>query len=111
MKRKTVSGTPAVEMLPGIFRRTMVYNDKAMLCHFDLKRDAVIPLHQHPADQLGFVISGRAEFWYEIQDNATVVVPGDSYIIPGGVVHGARMLEDTILIECFAPARPEYHNE
>ena len=111
MKVKKVADVPAVEMLPGIFRKTLVYNTDAMVCHFDLRARAVIELHKHPAAQLGYVISGKAEFWYESKENATVVVPGDSYIIPGNVVHGATMIEDTTLIECFSPARPEYENE
>ncbi|MHA1699144.1 MAG: cupin domain-containing protein [Promethearchaeota archaeon] len=97
-----------VKMAPGIFRRTLVYNDDAMLCFFDMKASSVIELHSHPAAQLGYVISGKVEFWYESKDNKRVVVQGDSYIIPGGVMHGAMMLEDTQIIECFSPSRPEY---
>jgi quercetin dioxygenase-like cupin family protein len=96
------------EMLPGIFRRTMVYNDDAMLCHFDMKKGSKIPLHDHPAAQLGYMISGKAEFYYETEDNKTIVTPGMSYMIPGGVPHGAKMLEDSLIIECFTPSRPEY---
>nr|MDO8118782.1 cupin domain-containing protein [Candidatus Sigynarchaeota archaeon] len=97
-----------VEMVPNIFRRTLVNNDGAMLCHFDMKKGAEINLHSHPAAQLGYVLSGKAEFWYETKENYTIVTPGDSYIIPGGVMHGARMLEDTEIIECFSPSRKEY---
>ncbi|MHA1680715.1 MAG: cupin domain-containing protein [Promethearchaeota archaeon] len=111
MKVKKISEVAAIEMLPGIFRRTMVYNNEAMVCHFDLKKGAEIPLHDHPASQLGYLISGKAEFYYETRENKIIVHPGDSYIIPGGVTHGAKMIEDCIIIECFAPSRPEYENE
>lgn len=97
-----------MKMADGILRRTLVYNKDAMLCVFDMKKGATIDLHSHPAAQLGYVISGKAEFWWESKDNKNVVVPGDTYMIPGTVVHGATMLEDTTIIECFTPSRPEY---
>ncbi|MHA1848921.1 MAG: cupin domain-containing protein [Promethearchaeota archaeon] len=99
-----------IEMIPGIFRTTLVYNKDAMLCHFLLKKDAIIELHSHDAAQLGFVIRGKAEFWQGDKSNKTIVNPGDSYIIHGGIIHGARMIEETEIIECFAPSRPEYED-
>ena len=111
IKVKDKHSIEPIEMVPGIFRRTLVYNQDAMLCHFEMKKGAEIDLHSHPAAQLGFVVSGKAEFWYETKENKTTVLPGQSYIIPGKVTHGAIIIEDTEIIECFAPSRPEYENE
>ncbi|MBD3188842.1 cupin domain-containing protein [Candidatus Bathyarchaeota archaeon] len=111
MKVKTIDNTRSVEMLPGIFRKTLVYDEDGMLCHFFLKEGSTIPLHDHEATQLGFVLSGRIEFMSESEEDTTIVDEGASYIIPGGVKHGARMIEDSRIIECFVPSRPEYYNE
>ncbi len=110
MQTRRTNDIHPIEMVPGIFRRTLVNNDDAMLCHFEMKKGAVISLHSHPAAQLGYVLSGKAEFWYETADNKTIVQPGDSYIIPGGIMHGATMLADTEIIECFSPSRKEYEH-
>nr|MDO8114386.1 cupin domain-containing protein [Candidatus Sigynarchaeota archaeon] len=111
MKIKNKKNITPVEQVKGILRRTMCYNKDAMLCHFDMRKGSVIELHSHPAAQIGYVIKGKLEFWDTTKDNKFVVGPGDSYIFPGTVVHGARLLEDSDVIECFAPSRKEYENE
>jgi quercetin dioxygenase-like cupin family protein len=37
-----------------------------------------------------------------------VAAPGDSWCIPGGVEHGAQILEDSVAIEVFSPVRDDY---
>ena len=49
----------AVEMLPGLIRRTLVSGDKLMICRFDLDKGVEIPGHSHPQDQAGYVVSGK----------------------------------------------------
>jgi quercetin dioxygenase-like cupin family protein len=34
--------------------------------------------------------------------------PGDSWCIPGGVEHGAEVIEDSVAIEVFSPVREDY---
>ena len=49
MKMKNVAEAKAVENPPKIIRKTLAYNDEAMLCHFVLKKGGKIPLHDHRA--------------------------------------------------------------
>lgn len=95
-----------VEMLPGVNRRTMGTTDGCMLCEFYLVQGAVVPLHSHSNDQVGYVISGRLEM--TIQGETRVLHPGDSYEIPGGVEHGAKAVTDVVLIDAFSPPREDY---
>ncbi len=95
-----------VENPPGIFRRTLTWNNELMLCHFDLKKGAKIPLHGHRASQNGFVVSGKMRFFTE--KDSFVAGPGDAYVFGPNEKHGADVLEDTIVIEAFSPSRPEY---
>lgn len=96
-----------VEMLPGVFRTTLAYNGALMLCHFHMKKGAKIPLHSHEAAQIGYVIKGKARFF--TKDGQDIVVePGSSYVFDSRQEHGSDVLEDTELIECFTPMRPEY---
>ncbi|HHX01977.1 MAG TPA: cupin domain-containing protein [Firmicutes bacterium] len=96
-----------VEMMPGIFRTTLAYNDQLMLCHFQMKKGAKIPLHSHEAVQNGYVIKGKVRFF--TKDGRDIIVePGSSYVFDSYEEHGSEVLEDTELIESFTPMRPEY---
>ena len=95
-----------IEALPGIFRKTLSYNDEVMMCHFLMKKGAEIPLHDHRASQNGYVFSGKIKFFTE--DTEFIATAGTSYVFDPNEKHGATVLEECKLIEAFAPARPEY---
>ena len=98
-----------VEMGKGVNRRTMATTDEAMLCEFFLERNAQIPEHSHMNDQVGYVVFGRLEM--TIGDDTRVMLPGESYAIPGGVKHRARALADTLVLDTFSPPRNDYRTE
>jgi quercetin dioxygenase-like cupin family protein len=98
-----------VEMLPGVNRRTMATTDEAMLCEFFLMRGAVVPEHNHMNDQVGYVVFGRVEM--TIGGQVQICQPGDSYAIPGGILHSAHALVDTLIIDVFSPPRSDYRTE
>ena len=97
----------SVQMLPNVFRTTLAYNEKLMLCHFSLKKDSNIPLHNHRAAQIGYVIKGKIRFFTKDNDNL-LTEAGSSYIFDCEEYHGAQVLEDSEIIECFSPIRQEY---
>ena len=96
-----------VEVFPGIFRKTMSYNAETMMCHFMMKKAARVPPHNHAAVQVGYIISGRVRFTFG-DGTIAVMKPGHSYIFDSMETHSAEVLEDSEVIECFAPMRPEY---
>ena len=96
-----------VEGPEGIFRTTLSYNDQIMLCRFTMKKGASIPLHDHAAVQDGYVISGKIRF-KKSDGSSFIAEAGTSYVFNSNEAHGAEMLEDAEVIECFAPIRPEY---
>lgn len=96
-----------VQMRPGIERVTMSYNADNMLCYFYLKAGTGLPLHDHVAVQNGFVVKGRIRF-FKADGSSIVVGPGDGYIFDSSEAHGSEVLEDSEIIECFTPMRPEY---
>lgn len=96
-----------VEVFPGIIRTTMSYNEASMICHFVMKKGASIPLHQHEAVQNGYAIKGKLRFLQE-GGGSLVVEQGDGYIFESNEKHGAEALEDSEIIECFTPMRPEF---
>lgn len=104
---KRVADGNTVEMIPGIFRTTLAYNDEIMLCHFTMKKGAKIPLHTHEAVQNGYVIKGKVRFFTE-ENDSIIVEPGSAYVFDSNEAHGSEVLEDTELVESFTPMRPEY---
>lgn len=96
-----------VENPPGIFRTTLAFNDQTMLCHFRMAKGARIPLHHHPAVQNGYIIKGEVRFLKE-DGSSFVARQGCGYAFGPDEPHGAEVLSDAQVIECFAPKRPEY---
>ena len=96
----------SVEMVKGIFRKTLAYNETVMICHFRLEKDAEIPLHDNEAHQIGYVTKGRIKFFTETGE--FIAGEGDSYVFDSFEKHGAKLLELTEIIEVFSPTRENY---
>ena len=103
---KKETGT-TVEMLPGIYRTTMSYNETIMLCLFQFKKGSKIELHKHDAVQTGYLISGKMKLFKE-DGSSFIGESGAGWVFNSNEPHGAEALEDSEVIECFAPLRPEY---
>ncbi len=95
-----------VDALAGIRRKTLVDGGRTQLVQFQLAKGAVIPLHQHPQEQTGWLVSGRLTM--TIAGIEHPMGPGDAWTIPGDVEHGAKVLKDSVAIEVFSPVRPDY---
>jgi len=96
-----------VEMLPGVRRRTLTWGEKAMICEIALDPGAVVPMHQHPHEQVGTVLQGAIRM--VIGGEERVCRPGDAYLVPSNVEHMAEALEEgAVVIDVFSPPREEY---
>ena len=94
------------ELLEGVRLNTRAHGERTLLGEFLIDRGAVIPVHQHPNEQTGYLLSGRLDF--EIAGERFVAEPGYAWCIPEGVEHGAEALEDTVVVEVFSPVREDY---
>ncbi len=95
-----------VEMMPGAFRRTLAYGEHGMVCEVTLEAGSAVPMHQHPHEQVGYVVSG--ELTMNIAGTDYHFEPRDSYVIPGGVLHNATANVRTVVLDFFSPPREEY---
>jgi quercetin dioxygenase-like cupin family protein len=94
------------ELAPGILARTF-WGEKMLAAVVDLDPGAELPLHHHPHEQIGIVISGVIEF--NIAGEVKTLKAGDVYVIPGHVEHGARTFDDPVkVMDIFSPVREEY---
>lgn len=96
----------AVVMLPGLTRRTLVASQVLMICEFTFDQGVRIPLHNHPHEQVGYVVKGCVEM--TISGCTETLRTGDSYCAPSNVPHSAFTLEPTIIIDTFSPPREDY---
>ncbi len=96
----------AVEMFPGVVRRTLNSGDRTTLVEITLAQDAVVPAHTHPHEQVGYVASGRVRF--AIDGESRELRAGDSYLAPSGASHKVTALEPSVCVDCFSPVREEY---
>jgi quercetin dioxygenase-like cupin family protein len=109
MGMRVNSEANAVEMLPGVVRRSIVHGERTSLHELHIDKDAVVPLHTHPHEQTGYIASGRVVF--EIGGEKRELAAGDAYCVPGEMPHGVVALEDCVCIDVFSPVRTEYLDE
>lgn len=73
--------------------------------------------HKHPNEQSGFVISGKYRLRIEHlgrqaielkQFDDAILQAGDSYSIPGNVIHSFEVLEPGEVIDFFTPPRADF---
>ena len=108
MKAKLVrhTGVNPVAMAEGITRRTLAWGQATMLIETSLDEKANLALHAHPHEQLTYVISGSLEL--TIGDEAFMLGPGDSVLVPGDAPHSGVARARTVAIDAFAPPREEF---
>ncbi len=94
------------QIFPGVAIRT-VAGEAMMLSVVTFEPHSVVPDHSHPHEQMGVMVSGRLEF--TVGGITRVLGPGDSWRIPGGVVHRVRALDGpAVALDVFHPVREDY---
>ncbi len=94
------------EVLPGIQIKTLCYGEAMLMSEFLLKKGSLLPLHDHPYEQTGYLVKGNIRLTVgEVSQN---ILPGYSWSIPSGVSHFAEIIDDSVAIEVFNPAREDY---
>ena len=94
------------EQMNPLFTRQYVTGEQAMLARIVLKQGCVVPMHQHPNEQISLVVSGSMEF--VVSGQSQIVRAGDILVIPSGVPHSATALEDFEGLDVFAPPRQDW---
>lgn len=90
----------------GLKRRVLAYNDKLFLAEHEMVKGWVGTVHSHPHDQIVYVARGHLKVGCGGQ--TFEVRTGDSFVVRGGVEHGASAIEDSLVIDVFTPCREDY---
>lgn len=94
------------EVVPKIYRKTLAYNDDVMMCIFKLEKNVDIPMHEHEANQIGYIMKGKIRFITEKDE--FIADEGTSYVFDSHEKHAAKVLEETKVVEIFSPTRQDY---
>lgn len=98
-------GADAHELAPGVTMRPL-FGEGAMLNLLEFAAGAQVPVHDHPHEQLGYVLEG--ELTLEIAGVEHRLRPGDAYRIAGGTPHAAWADGPCVVLDVFQPVREDY---
>lgn len=90
----------------GVTRRILAHSGGMMAVEVNFEKDAVGPLHNHPHEQLTYVLSGR--FAFTIDGVTHEVTAGDTLYKKPHVMHGCVCLEAGTLLDTFTPQREDF---
>jgi quercetin dioxygenase-like cupin family protein len=97
---------PTEQIADGV-ERQMVVGQRLMICRLRFRPHVETAVHSHPHEQITLVEKGRVRF--VIGDQTRIASAGDVMCFPSGVVHGATMLdEEVVLVDIFTPLREEF---
>ena len=96
---------PLVEPHPGVKGR-VVQAEHATLVVYDYTPRTIVNTHKHTVEQFGVVVKGSLAM--VVAGEQRILTPGDSFRIPAGTAHGARVFEEpTQVVQVFAPPRTD----
>jgi quercetin dioxygenase-like cupin family protein len=95
-----------IQALKGVKYKTLALGAAMHLLEFRLDKGADIPMHRHPHEQTGYLISGKMTF--VIDGESFEALPGDAWNISGNIEHGVEVHEDAVVLEVFSPVREDY---
>ena len=78
------------------------------VARFFLRKGTISPPSRHPQEQFTYIIRGRLS--YDIGEEKILAKSGDILHVKSNVLHRAEILEDSILLDFFAPAWPDIPN-
>jgi quercetin dioxygenase-like cupin family protein len=97
---------PAVRITEGI-ERQLFWGERVMVCRLRIAPHTVTAVHSHPHEQITMVERGRVKYIIEGQER--VLEQGEMLHLPSGILHGATMLdEEVVLVDIFSPLREDF---
>ncbi len=90
----------------GVSFDVLAIGQKSMVTRMNYKIGNRVPIHSHPNEQSGYVISGKYRIQY--QNISEILNPGDSYSIPENIEHLWEVIEGGEVIDVFTPPRQDY---
>ena len=81
------------------------HGKESMVTKMLYKKGNKVPVHKHPNEQSGYVISGK--YILILGDARHEIGPDDSYTIPPNMEHAFEIIEPGEVLDFFSPPRNE----
>lgn len=91
----------------GAQRRILSHGGGMMLVQFTFDAGISAPIHSHPHEQIGYVVSGEIDLIMDGQETARLS-SGSSYYVAPNIRHGIITYAPSVLIDCFTPMREDF---
>jgi unsaturated pyranuronate lyase len=102
-----VADLPVIDVWGEAVRARRIQGERITFSIVELAPDAIVPGHQHEAEQLGMVIEGTVTF--TIGDERRELGPGGTWRIPSNTPHQATAGPGgATLIDTFSPPRADW---
>ena len=96
---------PAEQLNPQVKRRA-VHTANLTIARLEIAKGSIVPEHSHVNEQVATVERGALRF--NIGGRELTLESGQSVAIPSNVPHSVVALEDTIVVDVFAPRRDDW---
>jgi len=90
-----------VDVMPGVRSRLLYCDEHIVVIETVLEPGATVPRHRHDSLQISFCSKGLARLL--VGDKEVLMSPGSYQVIPPGVEHEAKALEETVIIDINSP--------
>jgi quercetin dioxygenase-like cupin family protein len=97
--------TPAEQLNPKV-RRRVLHSANLTIARLEIAKGAVVPEHSHVNEQVATVEHGALRF--VIGGKELLLGAGQSVTIPPDVPHSVVAIEDTVVVDVFAPRREDW---
>ena len=87
-------------------RRILAHGEQMMMVENVFMTGDIAPEHAHHHTQITYVIDGALKF--TVEGESRVLRKGDSVFIAPHAVHSAVAVEDSLIIDMFAPMREDF---
>jgi quercetin dioxygenase-like cupin family protein len=94
------------DQLNASISRQMIHGETMTVARLHLRKGALVPLHQHPNEQISMVERGKLRF--VIAGEERIVQSGDMVAIPPNAPHLVEALEDSLATDLFCPIREDW---
>ncbi len=101
------SDVPVEEISPTV-RRQVLWGENGTLARFTFAKGTHVSAHRHKSEQHTCVLEGGIRAKLSGVDAELLVKAGEVLLIPGDVEHEVWVLEDSVLLDFFAPARDDW---
>ncbi|KEA54487.1 MULTISPECIES: cupin domain-containing protein [Mangrovibacter] len=101
-----IKETELEDLGAGVSRRILAHDGNMMAVEVHFETGAVGPMHNHPHEQLTYVLAG--EFEFTIGDETHVVTAGDTLYKQPNIMHGCVCLKAGKLLDTFTPMRQDF---